>query len=74
MADQTSRARALFAGAQEAVASAPGRVRPGIRLAIVAYGRILDRAERAGFDVLGRAVGLRPWHVPGVLARAAVRR
>ena len=74
MADQTSRARALFAGAQEAVASAPGRVRPGIRLAIVAYGRILDRAERAGFDVLGRAVGLRPWHVPGVLARTAVRR
>jgi hypothetical protein len=45
-------------------------VRSGIRLACIAYLRILDRAEAARFDVLASAVGLRPWHVPAVLVRA----
>jgi len=74
IAHQVARARGLFAGAQEAIASAPARVRPGIRLAVAAYGRVLDRAERAGFDVIGRRAGLRAWHIPGVVVRAAVQR
>jgi phytoene synthase len=74
VAHQVERARGLFAGAEEGVAAAPAAVRPGIRLAVAAYGRILVRAERAGFDVLGRRVGLRPWHFAGVLTTAAVGR
>jgi phytoene synthase len=63
------RARGLFASAEPAVAAAPGSVRSGIRMACAAYGRILDRAEAAGYDVLARRVGVRPWHVPGIALR-----
>src|SRR5919202_6222039 len=70
VAQQAGRARALFAAAEPAVAAAPASVRGGIRIACAAYQRILDRAEAVGFDVLGRRVGLRPWHIPAVIARA----
>jgi phytoene synthase len=73
IAEQVARARALFAAAEPAVAAAPASVRSGIRLACAAYLRILDRAERAGFDVLARRVGLRPWHLPAVLISGARR-
>jgi phytoene synthase len=73
VARQVGRARALFAAAEPAVAAAPRPVRSGIRLACAAYVRILDRAEAAGFDVLARRVGLRPWHALGLLAGAARR-
>ena len=53
IAQHVARARALFAAAEPAIAAAPGSVRSGIRLACAAYGRILDRAEAAGGDVLG---------------------
>jgi phytoene synthase len=69
---QVARARALFAAAEPAVAAAPASVRSGVRLACAAYGRILDRAEAAGGDVLGRRVGVRALDLPRVLA--AVRR
>jgi phytoene synthase len=69
VAQQVGRARALFAAAEPAVAAAPGSVRSGIRMACAAYGRILDRAEAAGYDVLARRVGLRPWHLPAILLR-----
>jgi phytoene synthase len=59
VAQQIARTRALFAAAEPAVAAAPASVRNGIRLACAAYGRILDRAEAAGGDVLGRRVGVR---------------
>ena len=72
VAQQVARARALFAVAEPAVAAAPATVRSGIRLACAAYGRILDRAEAAGGDVLSRRIGVRPTDLPGVLA--AVRR
>jgi 15-cis-phytoene synthase len=72
VAQQVARARALFAVAEPAVAAAPATVRSGIRLACAAYGRILDRAEAAGGDVLGRRVGVRARDLPRVLA--AVRR
>jgi hypothetical protein len=34
-------------------AEVAGRVRHGMRLARLVYGRVLDRVERAGSDVLG---------------------
>jgi phytoene synthase len=73
VAQQVARARTLFAAAEPAVAAAPASVRSGIRLACAAYERILDRAEAAGFDVLARRVGLRPWHAPAVVAGALRR-
>ncbi len=69
VAEQVGRARALFAAAEPAVAAAPASVRSGIRMACAAYLRILDRAEAAGYDVLSRSVGLRPWHLPPAIAR-----
>jgi phytoene synthase len=71
VAEHVARARALFAAAEPAVLAAPASVRSGIRLACAAYLRILDRAEAAGYDVLARGTGLRPWHLPGILIRAA---
>ena len=68
VAQQVARARALFAVAEPAVAAAPASVRNGIRLACAAYGRILDRAEAAGGDVLGRRLGVRALDLPRLLA------
>jgi 15-cis-phytoene synthase len=65
---QVTRARALFALAEPAIAVAPASVRSGIRFASAAYLRILDRAEAAGGDVLGRRIGVRARDVPGILA------
>jgi 15-cis-phytoene synthase len=73
MAQQIARARTLFEAAEPAIAAAPVSARPGMRMACRAYGRVLDRAEAAGGDVLGRRVGLRAWDLPVVVA-AAVRR
>jgi hypothetical protein len=55
------------------VAAAPASVRTGIRLACTAYGRVLDRAEACGGDVLGRRVGVRAWDLPRVVIRAVRR-
>jgi 15-cis-phytoene synthase len=72
IAQHVARARALFEAAEPAIAAAPRSVRSGIRLACAAYGRILDRAEAAGGDVLARRIGVGARDVPRVLA--AVRR
>ena len=69
VAQQVARARALFAAAEPAVAAAPASVRSGIRIACTAYGRVLDRAEAAGGDVLARRVGVRAWDLVAVLVR-----
>ena len=68
VAFEARRARALFGGAEEAVAAAPDGTRAGVRLACAAYLCVLDRVERV--DVLGSRAGLRAWMVPGVVARA----
>jgi phytoene synthase len=73
VAEQVGRARALFAAAEPAVAAAPASVRAGIRMAVAAYTRILDRAEAAGYDVLARPVGLRPWHLPATVLKGLRR-
>jgi phytoene synthase len=67
VAQHVGRARALFAVAEPAIGAAPASVRSGIRLACAAYGRILDRVEAAGGDVLGRRVGVRARDVPAIL-------
>jgi phytoene synthase len=61
-----ARARRMFAAAAPAVGSAPAPVRPGIRLAVSVYERMLDRVEAADFDVLGHAPRVRAWQLPGV--------
>ena len=65
---QVARARALFALTEPAIAAAPASMRSGIRLAVAAYLRILDRAEATGGDVLGRRIGVRARDVPAILA------
>jgi phytoene synthase len=69
VAQQVARARALFAAAEPAIAAAPKSVRSGIRLACGLYGRVLDRAEAAGGDVLSQRVGVRVWDVPAAMVR-----
>jgi phytoene synthase len=65
---QVDRARALFALADPAIGAAPASMRSGIRLAVAAYLRILDRAEATGGDVLGHRIGVRARDVPAILA------
>ncbi len=54
VAAEVGRARALFADTAPLAGSIPTSGR-GIRLARAVYGAVLDRIERNGFDVLGRA-------------------
>jgi 15-cis-phytoene synthase len=61
LAHEVARARALFASARPAIASAPASVRPGIRLAIALY----DRMLRADLPT-----GVRIWHLPGAALEA----
>jgi phytoene synthase len=67
---EVGRARRLFAAAAPAVIAAPAAVRPGIRLACAVYESVLDRVEAAGYDVLGRRMGVRLWRLPLVAAGA----
>jgi phytoene synthase len=61
LAHEVSRARALFASAGPAIAAAPSSVRPGVRLAVGLYDRML-RADRPS--------GVRVWHLPGAALEA----
>src|SRR4051794_13953080 len=61
LAHEIARARALFAAAGPAIAAAPASVRPGVRLAIGLYDRMLRTGEPSG---------VRVWHVPGAALEA----
>ena len=61
VAEEVSRARALFGETVAVDAALDPSVRPGMRVARRVYGRVLDRVERIGFDVLGRRARLAPW-------------
>lgn len=61
LAHEAERARALFAAAAPAIAAAPASVRPGVRLAIALYRRMLDAP---------RPTGVRVWHLPGAALEA----
>jgi phytoene synthase len=52
VARQVDRARGLFQETRGVDEAVPGRVRRGMYLARIVYGRVLDRVERAGYDVL----------------------
>jgi len=69
VAAEVERARRLFADTAPALAAAMPSSGRGIRLAHGLYSAVLDRIERNGFDVLGRASRPRPF----VMARVAVR-
>jgi 15-cis-phytoene synthase len=70
LAHEVSRARELFASTAPAVTAAPRSIRPGVRIAIGLYVRMLDRVEAAGFDVLRRSRGVRVWDLPGAVVKA----
>jgi phytoene synthase len=75
IAFEIARARAHYRNAAPGVAMLPARSRRCVRLAFTVYGAILDRIERADYDVLaGRAVVPRRQRMVAVvreLARAA---
>ena len=52
VARQVDRARAMFRETREVDAEVSDRVRHGMRLARLVYGRVLDRVERSDYDVL----------------------
>jgi phytoene synthase len=70
VAGEVARARSLFAETAEVAASLRPGMRRGVRVARAVYGRVLDRVEGNGFDVLGARARLHPWEA----AVAAVRR
>ena len=62
IAHEVARARALFAAARPAIAAAPPSVRPGVRLAVGLYDRMLRTDP---------PTGVRIWHLPGAALEAA---
>ena len=74
MAFEVQRARAEFAACSGAVGAAPASVRPGIKIALAVYGRVLDRVEAIGFDVLGRRTAPSPFSFATAAAVALAAR
>ena len=71
VAHEVARARELFRGAAARDrGGAARRCGPGIRVAVALYGRMLDRVEASGFDVLARPGGVRAWHLPAAALEA----
>jgi 15-cis-phytoene synthase len=73
VATEVDRARALFARAAQVPEACDRAVRPGMRLAMRVYGRVLDRVETLGFDVVGGRASLTPWEVARAAAGGPVR-
>jgi phytoene synthase len=63
VAAEVGRARELFARTADVPERCERAVAPGIRLARAVYGRVLDRVEARGFDVVRAGTGLPPWAV-----------
>jgi 15-cis-phytoene synthase len=72
VAREVGRARALFAETAGVASALAPSMRTGVRLARAVYGRVLDRVERNGFDVLERRASLPPWEATGAVAGALV--
>jgi phytoene synthase len=70
VAEQVARARGLFRDGEAIAAALPAAVRPGVRVAVGVYGRVLDRVERQDYDVVTRPAGLRPWETARVACGA----
>ena len=73
VAQQVETARALFAETSSLDEMLPAAMRPGVRVAQAVYGRVLDRVERSGYDVVGRSTRPRPWDAVHAIARAHIR-
>jgi 15-cis-phytoene synthase len=70
VAGEVARARGLFADTRDVAAAVRPAMRTGIAVARGVYGRVLDRVERNGFDVLGRRARLAPWEATRAAAAA----
>jgi phytoene synthase len=70
IADDVDRARRLFAETIEVEDHVPASMRRGMRLARAVYGRVLDRVERLGYDVLGGRTELGPRDLGPVVVSA----
>lgn len=68
VAVQVARARELFRDADALARMLPAPVRPGVRVAVAVYTRVLDRVERLEYDVVTRSAALRPWEAAGAAA------
>lgn len=68
VAVQVARARELFRDAEALARALPAPMRPGVRIAVAVYVRVLDRVERQGYDVVTRSASLRPWEAAGAAA------
>lgn len=71
VAAEVVRARELFVVGGGVLDAVTPTVRPGMRLAMAVYQRVLDRVERIGFDVLGRRAALQPWELAAAVAHGA---
>ncbi|MFM8561326.1 MAG: phytoene/squalene synthase family protein [Solirubrobacterales bacterium] len=70
VAQQVATARTLFSETASLEEMLPAAVRPGVRVAQAVYGRVLDRVERSGYDVVGKSTRPRPWDAIHAVARA----
>lgn len=69
MAFQLSRNRALYRQADAGIAMLPGRSARCVGAARVLYARILDRIERAGYDVFAGRVAVPTWQKAATAGR-----
>jgi phytoene synthase len=70
LAAQVARARDMFASTAILHEALHPSTRPGVRLALTVYERVLDRVEALGFDVLRRPVRVPPWQLGGAALAA----
>jgi phytoene synthase len=68
VAEYVARARGRLAGSEGVLAAVHPRMRSGVLFACAVYGAVLDRVERAGYDVLRR----RPRPGPRALGAASM--
>ncbi len=69
MRDMTGRTRSLFSAGRRVCDGVSGRLRWELRLTWLGGSRILDKLERADFDVFTARPTVGAWDVPGLLPR-----
>jgi 15-cis-phytoene synthase len=70
LAGEVTRARQMFASTAFLHEVLHPAVRPGVQVARSVYGRVLDRVEALGFDVLRHRVRVPPWQLGGAALAA----
>ncbi len=70
LAAEVARARNMFASTEFLHDVLDPAVAPGVRIARSVYGRILDRVEALGFDVLRHRIRVPAWQLGGVAIAA----